>query len=85
MARPEQGQLYTVKPNDTIHTIERAAYGRVVNRVVQANYDILKNRGTSDEGLPIIYVGDVLLIPVYKNRYFHQPTTVHFDAQLMEK
>ena len=85
MARPEQGQLYTVKPNDTIHTIERAAYGRVVNRVVQANYDLLKNRGISDEGLPILYAGDVLFIPIYKNRYFDQPITADFDTQLLVK
>ena len=82
MARPEQGQLYTVKPNDTIHTIERAAYGRVVNRVVQANYDLLKNRGTSDEGLPILYAGDQLFVPVYQNRYLDQPITADFDTQL---
>ena len=85
MARPEQGKLYTVKQNDTIHTIERAAYGRVVNRVVQANYDLLKNRGTSDEGLPILYAGDALFIPVYKNRYFDQPITADFDTQLLVK
>jgi len=85
MARPEQGQLYTVKPNDTIHTIERAAYGRVVNRVVQANYDLLKNRGISDEGLPILYAGDSLFIPIYKNRYFDQPITADFDTQLLVK
>lgn len=85
MARPEQGQLYTVKKNDTIHTIERAAYGRVVNRVVGANYDLLKNRGTSDEGLPILYAGDVLFIPVYQNRYFDQPITADFDTQLLVK
>ena len=85
MARPEQGQLYTVKKGDTIHTIERAAYGRVVNRVVQANYDLLKNRGISDEGLPILYAGDVLFIPIYKNRYFDQPITADFDTQLLVK
>jgi len=85
MARPEQGQLYTVKKNDTIHTIERSAYGRVVNRVVGANYDLLKNRGTSDEGLPILYAGDVLFIPVYQNRYFDQPITADFDTQLLIK
>ncbi len=85
MARPEQGKLYTVKKGDTIHTIERSAYGRVVNRVVQANYDLLKNRGTSDEGLPILYAGDVLFIPIYKNRYFDQPITADFDTQLLVK
>lgn len=85
MARPEQGQLYTVKKGDTTHTIERAAYGRVVNRVVQANYDLLKNRGISDEGLPILYAGDVLFIPIYKNRYFDQPITADFDTQLLVK
>jgi prophage tail gpP-like protein/phage tail protein X len=85
MARPEQGQLYTVKQNDTIHTIERSAYGRVVNRVIQANYDLLKNRGISDEGLPILYAGDVLFIPIYKNRYFDQPITADFDTQLLVK
>lgn len=85
MARPEQGKLYTVKKGDTIHIIERAAYGRVVSRVVQANYDLLKNRGTSDEGLPILYAGDVLFIPIYKNRYFDQPITADFDTQLLVK
>ena len=85
MARPEQGQLYTVKQNDTIHTIERSAYGRVVNRVIQANYDLLKKRGISDEGLPILYAGDVLFIPIYKNRYFDQPITADFDTQLLVK
>ena len=81
LADLNKGQ-YTVK--NTI-TIERAAYGVLSIVLYKANYDLLKNRGTSDEGLPILYAGDVLFIPIYKNRYFDQPITADFDTQLLVK
>ena len=82
MAKATQGKPYTVQPGDTIRNIERQAYGRYVNRVVDANSALLKSRAVSDEGIPFIYPGDVLWIPEYANRYNNQPVTADFDTQV---
>lgn len=83
MPKPTPGSWYTVKRGDTTRTISREAYGLDRSaEVVEANYDLLKARGISDEGLPILYAGDKLFIPVYVNRYNNQPITADFDTQL---
>ena len=60
-----QGQNYTVKRGDRITWISASAYGTEADAslIVQAN-NFLTGRPISLEGLPTIYAGDVLTIPV---------------------
>ena len=83
MPKPEQGQWYTVGYGDTTRTISRIAYGRDLSaQVVSANYDTLKDRKLSLEGLPILYAGDKLFIPYYSNRYNNERITADFDNEI---
>ena len=79
---PAQGQYYTVVYGDTIRNIERAAYGRFVNQVADANTVLLASRPKSDEGIPFIYPGDRLWIPQYTNRYNNEKITADFDTKI---
>lgn len=79
---PQQGQYYTVVYGDTIRNIERAAYGRMVDQVAKANPAMLASREKSDEGIPFIYPGDRLWIPLYRNRYNNEKITADFDTQV---
>lgn len=84
MPKPEQGSWYTVAYGDTTRTISRLAYGRDLSaQIVSANYDTLKDRALSLEGLPTLYSGDKLFIPPYKNRYNNEQITADFDNQIM--
>jgi len=83
MPKPTQGAWYTVVYGDTIRTISRLAYGRDLSSfVVGANYDTLKDRKLSLEGIPTVFGGDKLFIPVYKNRYNNETITADFDTQV---
>ena len=82
----KQGTWYTVVSGDTIRNISRTAYGRDVSQqVIDANYDVLRNRERSDEGIPFIYPGDKLWIPDYRNRYNNERVTADFDTQVKIK
>lgn len=67
---PVQGQQYTVEPADNLLKISEWAYGyRRTQEIVDAN-PVLQQRiksgrihGASLGGIPIVYVGDVLMIP----------------------
>lgn len=64
MANPVPGQNYSVSGNEGIRAISRKAYGYDRSAdIVDANADLLKGRGISLEGLPIVYSGDILSIP----------------------
>jgi prophage tail gpP-like protein len=83
MPKPTQGQWYTVVYGDTIRNIARVAYGRDLSTtIIEANYDLLKDRAKSLEGIPVVFGGDKLLIPVYKNRYNNETITADFDTQI---
>jgi len=59
MAKAQENSWYVVVYGDTLRTIARQAYGRDLSgNIEQANYDLLKNRGISDEGLRILYSGN---------------------------
>lgn len=81
---PTQGYRYIVaSQTETLRDIARAAYGRdLSNQIIQANIDSLSARGRSLEGLPIIYKGDDIFIPVYRNRYANETVTADFDTQI---
>lgn len=81
---PTQGYRYIVNSQtETLRDISRQAYGRdLSNLLTQANLDKLAPRGRSLEGLPIIYKGDDLFIPNYKNRYNNETVTADFDTQI---
>ena len=81
--KAQQNAWYNVVYGDTIRNISRAAYGRDVSQqIIDANYDLLRLRERSDEGIPFIYPGDRLWIPEYKNRYDNKPITADFDTQV---
>jgi prophage tail gpP-like protein len=83
MAKPTQGAWYIVVKGDTIRNIARSAYGRdVSSQIITANYDMLKDRALSLEGIPIVYAGDKLFIPVYKNKYGNETVTADFKTQI---
>jgi prophage tail gpP-like protein len=83
MSKPTQGSWYTVTYGDTIRKISRLAYGRDLSSfIVNANYDTLKDRELSLEGIPLIFSGDKLFLPVYKNRYNNETITADFDTQI---
>jgi len=84
MPKPTEGQWYTVVYGDTTRNISRLAYGRDLSaQIVSANYDLLKDRVISSEGLYTLYGGDKLFIPLYKNRYNNEQITADFDNQIM--
>jgi prophage tail gpP-like protein len=65
MGKPVPGTYYTVKGNDTLRNIARAAYGRdLADLIQQVNSRVLLDRKTSAEGLKVIRGGDVLYIPL---------------------
>lgn len=64
MSKPTAGESYTVVSGDSIRKISRKAYGYDrANDIVDANSALLNGRGTSLEGLPYIYAGDILFLP----------------------
>ncbi len=80
---PTQGYRYKVKAGESIRSIARQAYGRdLSNQIIQANLDKLAARPISLEGLPTVYQGDDLAIPVYRNRYNNETITADFDTQI---
>jgi prophage tail gpP-like protein len=83
MPSPVPGSWYSVVNGDTTRNISRSAYG--IDRsayLAESNYDLLKDRPISDEGLPTLYQGDKLFIPIYRNKYNDQKITADFDTQL---
>lgn len=58
-------RTYTVLPGDTISKISTKEYGTYQNwqKIISANPQLL-NRKKSVDGVPLLYPGDVLLIPV---------------------
>ena len=83
MAKPVPGSWYSVVNGDTTRNISRAAYGLDRSSFLsEANHDLLKDRPISDEGLPTLYQGDKLFIPIYRNKYNDQKITADFDTQL---
>lgn len=83
MSSAKENTFYTVKSGDTTRNIARSAYGRDLNALIyDANYETLKDRKISFEGLPTLYAGDVLFIPPYKNKYDGKPVTADFDTEI---
>jgi prophage tail gpP-like protein len=67
---PTPGNRYKVKSGDSIKQISLRAYGTdlEVTKIVQANKTAFTGRGISIEGLPVIYNGEIIVIPVIKKR-----------------
>ena len=64
------GTFYTVVAGDTIRAIARRAYGWDRSpEIVSGNHELLKDRGISLEGLPIIFRGDSLWLPDIAARF----------------
>lgn len=83
MSKPVPGTVYTVVPGDSIRSISRRAYGNDQSaRIVEENYQLLKGRRISLEGLPTIYAGDVLQIPASTSRYGNRTVTADFDSEI---
>lgn len=67
MPKPEAGKIYTVVKGDRLRAIARRAYGYDRSSdVISSNYELLKNRAISLEGLPTIYPADQLFLPAIK-------------------
>jgi prophage tail gpP-like protein len=64
LAVPTQGYRYTVKQNDTLWDIARTAYGDpLLWRKIEAANGFLATRPPVSDGSPVIYTGDILIIP----------------------
>lgn len=67
MSNPVPGKTYTVSSGDRLRAIARRAYGYDnSSNIIESNYELLRNRVISLEGLPTIYAGDLLFLPAVK-------------------
>jgi len=65
MAKAIAGENYSVRQNDKIRSLSAQAYGYDKSEdIVDANSSLLAGRPISLEGLPTIYDGDTLFIPL---------------------
>ena len=81
--RPTPGQPYTVVAGDSLRSISRRAYGRDQGVFLRdANARVLQGHVLSDEGLPVLQVGDVLDIPETTRRYPERTITADFETDI---